>query len=148
VYRVERLFEKEGIKTFWARQFFRQRETFHVPTRSVSMVPDPKTCVSEQRNHHTLSGSVNGSGSKNVCVGTEKSPHIARQCQWSRIRKFLCRNREITTHCPALSMDPDPKIFVSEQRNHHTLSGSVNGSGSENVCVGTEKSPHIVRQCQ
>jgi hypothetical protein len=33
VYRVERLFEKEGIKTFWARQFFRQRETFHVPTR-------------------------------------------------------------------------------------------------------------------
>ncbi len=35
VYRVERLFEKEGIKTFWARQFFRQRETFHVPTRYI-----------------------------------------------------------------------------------------------------------------
>lgn len=34
VYRVERLFEKEGVKTFWARQFFRQRETFHVPTRT------------------------------------------------------------------------------------------------------------------
>lgn len=34
IYHVERLFEKNGSKTIWARQFFRQRETFHVPTRT------------------------------------------------------------------------------------------------------------------
>jgi len=34
IYHVERLFEKDGAKTIWARQFFRQRETFHVPTRT------------------------------------------------------------------------------------------------------------------
>jgi hypothetical protein len=43
VYRVERLFEKEGVKTFWARQFFRQRETFHVPTRSLSFLKISKS---------------------------------------------------------------------------------------------------------
>eukprot|EP00088_Acartia_fossae_P025373 TRINITY_DN2619_c0_g1_i1.p1 TRINITY_DN2619_c0_g1~~TRINITY_DN2619_c0_g1_i1.p1 ORF type:complete len:664 (-),score=228.07 TRINITY_DN2619_c0_g1_i1:898-2889(-) len=35
IYQVERLFERDGCgKTIWARQFFRQRETFHVPTRT------------------------------------------------------------------------------------------------------------------
>ena len=34
IYHVERLFERDGSKTIWARQFFRQRETFHVPTRT------------------------------------------------------------------------------------------------------------------
>jgi len=34
IYHVERLFERDGEKTIWARQFFRQRETFHVPTRT------------------------------------------------------------------------------------------------------------------
>ena len=34
IYHVERLFERDGAKTIWARQFFRQRETFHVPTRT------------------------------------------------------------------------------------------------------------------
>ena len=35
IYHIDRLFEREGgNKTIWARQFFRQRETFHVPTRT------------------------------------------------------------------------------------------------------------------
>jgi len=34
IYMVERMFEKEGAKAIWGGQFFRQRETFHVPTRT------------------------------------------------------------------------------------------------------------------
>ena len=34
IYMVERMFEKEGAKAIWGAQFFRQRETFHVPTRT------------------------------------------------------------------------------------------------------------------
>ena len=34
IFHIERLFERDGGKTIWARQFFRQRETFHVPTRT------------------------------------------------------------------------------------------------------------------
>jgi len=33
IFMVERMFEKNGSNTFWGAQFFRQRETFHVPTR-------------------------------------------------------------------------------------------------------------------
>ena len=31
---VERMFEKDGANCIWGVQFFRQRETFHVPTRT------------------------------------------------------------------------------------------------------------------
>merc|ERR1719350_2280228 len=34
IYMVERMFEKDGAKAIWGAQFFRQRETFHVPTRT------------------------------------------------------------------------------------------------------------------
>lgn len=34
IFHVERMYEKDGVKTLGARQFFRQRETFHVPTRT------------------------------------------------------------------------------------------------------------------
>jgi len=34
IYMVERLFEKNGANSIWGGQFFRQRETFHVPTRT------------------------------------------------------------------------------------------------------------------
>jgi len=34
IYMVERMFEKNGSKAIWGGQFFRQRETFHVPTRT------------------------------------------------------------------------------------------------------------------
>jgi len=34
IYQVERLFEKDGGKIIWGGQFFRQRETFHVPNRT------------------------------------------------------------------------------------------------------------------
>ena len=34
IFMVERMFEKNGTNTIWGAQFFRQRETFHVPTRT------------------------------------------------------------------------------------------------------------------
>ena len=34
IFMVERLFEKNGANSIWGAQFFRQRETFHVPTRT------------------------------------------------------------------------------------------------------------------
>jgi len=34
IYMVERLFEKNGSNNIWGAQFFRQRETFHVPSRT------------------------------------------------------------------------------------------------------------------
>ena len=34
IFMVERLFEKDGANSIWGAQFFRQRETFHVPTRT------------------------------------------------------------------------------------------------------------------
>jgi protein polybromo-1 len=35
IYHIERLFEREGgSRAIWARQFFMQRETFHVPNRT------------------------------------------------------------------------------------------------------------------
>ena len=34
IFMVERMFEKDGAKAIWGAQFFRQRETFHVPTRT------------------------------------------------------------------------------------------------------------------
>jgi len=34
IFMVERLFEKNGANSIWGGQYFRQRETFHVPTRT------------------------------------------------------------------------------------------------------------------
>ena len=34
IFMVERMFEKNGNNLIWGAQFFRQRETFHVPTRT------------------------------------------------------------------------------------------------------------------
>ena len=34
IFMVDRMFEKNGTNTIWGAQFFRQRETFHVPTRT------------------------------------------------------------------------------------------------------------------